>query len=57
MSPWVNKDRKPGVLAESRTCYYCGEVGHIRRDCNKLTFDQAIQREQVVLEKILTGDD
>lgn len=57
LPPWVNEDRKPGVLAEIRTCYYCGEVGHIRKDCNKHTFDQVIEKEQDALEKILRGDD
>ncbi|TRZ07591.1 hypothetical protein HGM15179_019514 [Zosterops borbonicus] len=50
--PWVN----PRNPVESRRCYYCGEMGHLEKDCRKLSLDEAIAREQDTLEKILRGD-
>ncbi|TRZ07020.1 hypothetical protein HGM15179_020087 [Zosterops borbonicus] len=50
--PWVNP-RNPG---ENRRCYYCGEMEHLKKDCKKLSLDEAIDREQDSLEKILRGD-
>lgn len=37
LPPWVNKNRKPGTSAGDRKCFYCGEVGHLKRSCNKLS--------------------
>uniref|UniRef100_A0A8C5IBX5 CCHC-type domain-containing protein n=1 Tax=Junco hyemalis TaxID=40217 RepID=A0A8C5IBX5_JUNHY len=47
----------PQVPLRERHCYYCGEPGHNRRFCRKLSLDAAIAREQDNLEKILRGDD
>lgn len=38
-------------------CYYCGEKGHVKQSCKKLQMDEAIEKEQDTLEKILRGDD
>lgn len=54
---WVNKNRKPGTSVGDRKCFYCGEVGRLKRTCNKLSFDEAIAREQEALEKLLRSDD
>ncbi|RMB94864.1 hypothetical protein DUI87_28668 [Hirundo rustica rustica] len=51
--PW----RTPERTGEERTCFYCGKKGHLRRDCQKLTFDEAIAKEQDKLEKLLKGGD
>lgn len=50
--PW-NIPSKPG---ETRMCYYCGEEGHIKRDCKKLIFYEGITKEQEALEKCLRGE-
>lgn len=50
--PWVN----PRNSGESRRCYYCGVTGHLKKDCKKLSLDEAIAGEQATLEKILRGD-
>lgn len=28
--------------ADNRTCYYCGKVGHIKRDCRKMKQDETV---------------
>ncbi|RMB97035.1 hypothetical protein DUI87_26482 [Hirundo rustica rustica] len=53
--PWVNLKRSNS--GENRTCYYCGEIGHLKRDCKKLSLDEAIAREQDALERVLKGED
>ncbi|XP_063260830.1 uncharacterized protein LOC134554255 [Prinia subflava] len=53
LAPWETPQR-PG---EGRKCFYCGEVGHLRKNCNKESFDAAIAKEQDLLEKVLRGDD
>ncbi|RMC03588.1 hypothetical protein DUI87_19763 [Hirundo rustica rustica] len=53
--PWVNLKRSNS--GENRTCYYCGEIGHLKRDCKKLPLDEAIAREQDALERVLKGED
>ncbi|RMC21189.1 hypothetical protein DUI87_02047 [Hirundo rustica rustica] len=52
LPPW----KTPGRPGEDRKCFYCGEVGHIRRECQKLSFDEAITKEQDALEKLLKGE-
>ncbi|RMC04130.1 hypothetical protein DUI87_19467 [Hirundo rustica rustica] len=52
LPPWKTTIR-PG---KDRKCFYCGEIGHIRRDCQKLSFDEAIKREQDELERRLKGE-
>ncbi|RMB88419.1 hypothetical protein DUI87_35219 [Hirundo rustica rustica] len=52
LPPW----KTPGRPEEDRKCFYCGEVGHIRRECQKLSFDEAITKEQDALEKLLKGE-
>uniref|UniRef100_A0A8U8C2D5 Uncharacterized protein n=1 Tax=Geospiza parvula TaxID=87175 RepID=A0A8U8C2D5_GEOPR len=48
---------RPQVPISERRCYYCGEAGHIRRFCKKLSLDEAIAREQDNLGRVLRGDD
>ncbi|TRZ06301.1 hypothetical protein HGM15179_020805 [Zosterops borbonicus] len=55
--PWEQEEREQSTFKDNRECYYCGKKGHIKRNCNKLSFDEAIWREQEKLEKILKGDD
>ncbi|RMB91548.1 hypothetical protein DUI87_32127 [Hirundo rustica rustica] len=53
--PWVNLKRSnPG---ENRTSYYCAEIANLKRDCKKLSLDEAIAREQDALERVLKGED
>ncbi|RMB99554.1 hypothetical protein DUI87_23807 [Hirundo rustica rustica] len=52
LPPW-GTPKRPG---EDRRCFYCGETGHLRRDCQKLSFDKAITKEQDALEKLLKGE-
>lgn len=48
---------RPQVPLSERRCYYCGETGHIRKLCKKLSIDEAIARERDNLGRILRGDD
>ncbi|RMB88797.1 hypothetical protein DUI87_34805 [Hirundo rustica rustica] len=52
LPPW----KTPTRLEENRRCFYCGEIGHVKRDCQKLSFDEAIKREQDDLERRLKGE-
>lgn len=54
---WVNKDRKLGTPLDSKKCFYCEEIGHLRRSYNKFSFDEGVAQEQEALEKLLKGDD
>ncbi|TRZ05168.1 hypothetical protein HGM15179_021939 [Zosterops borbonicus] len=51
--PWVTL-RKQG---ENWKCFYCEGIGHLKKDCQKLSFDEAIKREKDALESILRGED
>lgn len=48
---------RPQTPMSEKRCYYCGEAGHTRRFCKKLSLDVAIAREQDNLERALRGDD
>lgn len=37
-------------------CFYCQGKGHVQRFCKKRQMDEAIEREQDTLERILKGD-
>uniref|UniRef100_A0A8U8BMD8 Uncharacterized protein n=1 Tax=Geospiza parvula TaxID=87175 RepID=A0A8U8BMD8_GEOPR len=48
---------RPQVPLSERHCYYCGEAGHVKRLCRKLSLNEAIAREQEALGRVLRGDD
>lgn len=51
----LGKWKKPPL--DDVYCYYWGEKGHLKWSCKKLQIDEAIEREQNTLKKILRGDD
>lgn len=57
LSPWVNEEKEQNTPGDNRECYYCGKKEHIKRNCKKLSFDDAIWKEQEKLERILKGED
>lgn len=41
---------------ERLECVYCGEKGHVKRDCRRLTLDERVIEEQEALEEWLRGE-